>query len=61
MSILDGIKTKYNLLNSMMKVSFWYTFSNFMQKFVVVLSVPVITRMISATEYGMYSVYGDGK
>lgn len=58
MSILDGIKTKYNLLNSMMKVSFWYTFSNFMQKFVVVLSVPVITRMISATEYGMYSVYG---
>ena len=29
-----------------------------MQKFIVVLSVPIITRMISASDYGMYSVYG---
>lgn len=50
-------KEKYKNLGDMAKVSLWYTFSNFLQKIIVIVSVPIITRMLTASEYGMYSVY----
>lgn len=58
MSVIRKMLNKYKNLSLVAKVSLWYAFSNFMQKFIVVLSVPIITRMISASDYGMYSVYG---
>lgn len=54
---IKRIGNKYKNLGSVTKVSLWYTFSNFLQKIIVVISVPVITRMLTASEYGMYSVY----
>ena len=58
MSVIRKTLNKYNNISLVAKVSLWYAFSSFMQKFIVVLSVPIITRMISASDYGMYSVYG---
>lgn len=55
--ILKKMKHEYDSMNKVAKASLWYTFSNFMQKFIVVMSVPIITRMITSAEYGMYSVY----
>lgn len=57
MKIIKKLKKRYSNLKSITKASLWYTISNFLQKIIVVISVPVITRMLTATEYGMYSVY----
>lgn len=57
MSVIKKIKQKYSGLSQMTRVSIWYTFSNFMQKIIVVISVPIITRLLTVSEYGIYSVY----
>ncbi len=57
MKILNKLKNKYVGLNQITKVSIWYTLSNFMQKIIVVLSIPILTRLLTSSEYGVYSVY----
>lgn len=57
MNMINKLKNKYVELNQIARVSIWYAASNFMQKIIVVLSVPILTRLLTASEYGVYSVY----
>lgn len=47
----------YKKLNLGIKVSLWFTFCNFFQKGISMLSVPIFTRIMSTEEYGIFSVY----
>jgi O-antigen/teichoic acid export membrane protein len=47
----------YDKIPKPAKVSFWFTICNFMQKGIAILSIPIITRMLSTQEYGVYSVF----
>ena len=47
----------YKKLNIGIKVSLWFTFCNFFQKGISMLSVPIFTRIMSTEEYGIFSVY----
>ena len=38
-------------------MSIWFTFCNFFQKGISMLSVPIFTRLMTTDEYGVYSVY----
>lgn len=39
------------------KASFWFFVCNVLQKTIVLLTVPIITRMLTTAEYGMYSIF----
>lgn len=54
---LKGISDKYCRLPAVAKASFWFFTCNVMQKAVQMLTVPIITRMLSTSEYGVYSVF----
>lgn len=51
------IKESYRKLNIGIKASFWFALCNIIQKGIMMLSVPIFTRMLSTKEYGVYSVY----
>ena len=41
--------------NKALKAGVWYTISNFLAKGLIFLSTPIFTRVLSKTEYGLYS------
>lgn len=49
--------TQYKELSLGVKVSLWFTFCNFFQKGISMLSIPVFTRLMTTEEYGVFSVY----
>ena len=55
--MINKLLTKYKSLSSGLKATLWYTFSNLMQKAINVLVVPLYTRLLSSSEYGIYSVF----
>lgn len=48
---------KYKKVPLAAKVSFWFFFCSVIQKGITMLTIPVITRMLSTSEYGVYSVF----
>lgn len=54
---LSKLKQQYKALPMAAKVSFWFFFCNAMQKSLSMLTVPIVTRMLTAEEYGVYSVF----
>lgn len=56
-SMTKRIINYYKNLNIGIKVSLWFTFCNFFQKGISMLSVPIFTRIMSTEEYGIFSVY----
>lgn len=48
---------KYNGFSVQMRASFWFLICAFLQKGVSVLSTPIFTRLLSASEYGQYNVF----
>src|SRR5699024_12297966 len=40
-----------------LKAGSWYVFSNFLIKGVGIFTTPIVTRLINATEYGIYNTY----
>lgn len=47
----------YHKLPIAAKASFWFIMCNIVQKAMSVLTIPIITRMLSTSEYGIYSVF----
>ncbi len=47
----------YSKLPIAAKASFWFVICNIVQKAMSVLTIPIITRMLSTSEYGIYSVF----
>lgn len=48
---------KYRNLSPSLKAGFWFTVCNFLQKGVSFITVPIFTRIMSKSDYGVYSVY----
>lgn len=48
---------KYNDLSSPVKATIWFTVCNFSQKGISFFTVPILTRLMPATEYGEYSLF----
>lgn len=51
------IKEKYNALSKPVKASFWFALCSFAQKGISFITVPIFTRLMSAEQYGMFSLY----
>lgn len=47
----------YKVMSEEKKSVIWYTFCNIMQKGIGFLTIPIITRLLSTSEYGEYSVF----
>lgn len=48
---------KYNLIPVTVKASSWFVICNVIQKAMSVLTVPIITRLLNTSEYGIYSIF----
>lgn len=48
---------KYEKMPAAARASFWYLICNILQKAITMLTIPIITRMLSTSEYGVYSVF----
>lgn len=55
--VVDKLLNTYRNIGLGVKVSIWFTFCNFFQKGISMLSVPIFTRLMTTDEYGVYSVY----
>ncbi|MFG6393862.1 MAG: oligosaccharide flippase family protein [Lachnospiraceae bacterium] len=50
-------KNKYKNMPIAAKASLWYIVCNVLQKGIVLLSMPIFTRLMSTSEYGIYTIY----
>lgn len=56
-SIFWGYKKKYGELSTGIKATIWYTVANFIQKGFSFISIPILTRILSVSDYGMLMLY----
>lgn len=47
----------YSNLSTEVKSSIWYTVCNLLQKCIGVITVPILTRLLTTSEYGLYSIF----
>ena len=57
MRVVNKYFDKYRKLSAPIKASFWFMVCGVLQKGISVISTPIFTRLLSTTEYGVYSVY----
>ncbi len=58
MNIIDKkIFQKYNNFPIQLKASFWFLVCAFLQRGISVITTPIFTRLLSASEYGKYNVF----
>lgn len=55
--MLTKIKNKYNNLPVQVKASFWFLICSFLQKGISAITTPILTRLLTTSEYGQYSVF----
>ena len=48
---------KYNKLSLQAKSAIWFTICGVLQKGVSFITIPIFTRLMSTSDYGMYSLY----
>ena len=51
------LKNKYMEMSKPVKAAFWFTVCNFLQRGISMITTPIFTRMLSTSEYGLYSTY----
>lgn len=54
---LSTLFNKYKDMKAPAKAALWFTISNILQKGISFISTPIFTRIMSAEQYGVYSVY----
>ena len=47
----------YDKSSVQVKVAFWFTLCNFLQKGISMITLPIFTRLLNTAEYGQYRVY----
>jgi O-antigen/teichoic acid export membrane protein len=56
--IKDSMNIKLSFLkNKIIKAGFWYTFGNILLKGTTFLTLPIFTRLLSTTDYGIFNTY----
>ena len=56
-SKIDTIVKKYNSISAPAKASIWFAICTVLQKGISLITTPIFTRIMSTSEYGVYSVY----
>lgn len=54
---MKKLVNKYDSLSAPVKASIWFTICNIMQKGISMITVPIFTRLLTAEQYGIYSIY----
>ena len=54
---MNKLLDKYGSMPAVMRAGLWFTISNFLQKGINFITVPIFTRIMSTEEFGMFSVY----
>lgn len=54
---MNKLYSKYKSLSLPVKAGLWYTFCNFMQRGISIITSPIFTRILTTDEYGTYSLY----
>lgn len=54
---MDKLLTKYKKMSKQLKVVFWFTFVGFLQRGISIITTPIFTRVLSTSDYGMFSVF----
>lgn len=52
-----GLRKKYDQMSPAVRTSVWFTFCQFLQRGIVVITVPVFTRLLATEEYGICNIY----
>lgn len=52
-----GLLKKYKKIPDPVKASLWFTICSIIQKGISFITMPIFTRLLSTSEYGMFSVY----
>ncbi len=55
--MIRKLLTKYNKLSDPVKATFWYTFCNFLNKGIALLTTPIFTRIMSTEQYGTFAIF----
>lgn len=55
--MIDRIVIKYKKIPLPVKASFWFIISSCIQKGIQIITTPIYTRLLSANQYGEYSVF----
>lgn len=48
---------EYDNLSAPLKVSMWFAICNILQKGISMITVPIFTRLLTTSQYGVYSIY----
>ncbi len=48
---------KYQQMSTPMRAALWFTFCNYLQRSISIITVPIFTRLLTTEQYGVYSVY----
>ena len=54
---VKNILIRYENLSAPIKASFWFAICNIVQKGIALISTPIFTRMMTAQQYGEYTIY----
>lgn len=54
---ISSIVRKYTSISAPAKASIWFAICTILQKGISLITTPIFTRIMSTSEYGMYSVY----
>lgn len=55
--IISKLLKKYREASTTFKATIWYTICNMLQKIAAFLIIPFLTRMLTTSDYGLYSVF----
>jgi O-antigen/teichoic acid export membrane protein len=55
--VRKGFIRRYTTLPKEVKASIWFLICSVLQKGISVITVPIFTRLLSSSEYGLYNVY----
>lgn len=55
--LTKNLISKYQKMSAPVKASFWFVVCSFIQKGISFITVPLFTRLMSAEQYGLYSLY----
>ena len=55
--MLKKVINKYQKMSLPVKAAFWYTFCNFLNKGIALLSTPIFTRILTEEQYGTFAIF----
>lgn len=55
--MINALMEKYRKFSKQVKASFWFVVCGFLQKAISLLTTPIFSRLLSTSDYGVFSVF----